>query len=76
MRDAEVKAIPQKADVFGIYFSKLGRIAHVGFIQEWGSRIVITVEGNTNDQGSREGTCVASKRRPTRTIYKVSRYIN
>ena len=76
IRDGYNKSIPQKADVFGIYFGNLGRIAHVGFIHEWGSRLVITVEGNTNDQGSREGTRVAIKRRPTRTIYKVSRYIN
>jgi hypothetical protein len=75
-RDGTIKAIPQKADVFGIYFANLGRIAHVGFIHFWGSRLVETVEGNTNDAGSREGTRVASKRRPTRTIYKVSRYIN
>lgn len=75
-RDGQMTALPQKADVFGIYFANQGRIAHMGFIHVWGSRIVTTVEGNTNDQGSREGTRVAMKRRPTRTIYKVSRYIN
>lgn len=74
-RDDIMKAMPQKADVFGIYFSNLKRIAHVGFVNQWGSRIVTTVEGNTNDAGSREGTRVAMKRRATRTIYKVSRYI-
>lgn len=67
--------IPQKGDVFGIYYNNLQRIAHVGFIHQWGSNIVITVEGNTNDDGSREGNRVAMKRRPARTIYKVSRYI-
>ena len=67
--------IPQRGDVFGIYYGSLGRIAHVGFVHQWGDNIVITVEGNTNDDGSREGNRVAMKRRPARTIYKVSRYI-
>jgi len=37
--------------------------------------MVVTVEGNTNDDGSREGNRVAIKRRPIRTIYKVSRFV-
>jgi hypothetical protein len=76
IRNAYKKALPQKADLFGIYYSGPGRVCHVGFIEEWGDRMILTVEGNTNDAGSSEGTRVAMKRRPTRTIYKVSRYIN
>jgi len=75
-RDGNIKAYPDKADVFGIYFNNKNRIAHVGFVHYWGSRIVLTVEGNTNDEGSREGVRVAMKRRPARTIYKVARYID
>lgn len=74
-RDGEIKATPQQGDVFGIYFSSMKRIAHVGFIHQWDSRMVVTVEGNTNDDGSREGNRVAIKRRPIRTIYKVSRFV-
>ena len=66
---------PQQGDVFGLYYANLGRIAHVGFVHQWGDKIVITVEGNTNEDGSREGNRVAMKRRPIRTIYKVSRYV-
>jgi hypothetical protein len=66
---------PERGDVFGIYFTSLQRIAHVGFIHRWGDRLVTTVEGNTNDENSREGNRVAVRRRPTRTIYKVSRFI-
>ncbi len=36
---------PATADVFGIYFADLKRIAHVGFVDEWGDKYVITVEG-------------------------------
>ena len=67
---------PQKADVFGIYFSNKGRIAHVGFIDVWGNNsYCITVEGNTNDEGSREGDGVYRKRRLKSQIYKVSRFL-
>ncbi len=67
---------PLSGDVFGIYFNNLGRIAHVGFIHRYSDKISVTVEGNTNDTGSRTGDGVYLKRRPTRQIYKVSRYIN
>lgn len=69
--------IPVQADVFGIYFSSKGRIAHVGFIDQWAenSSFCITVEGNTNEAGSREGDGVYRKRRLKKQIYKVSRWI-
>jgi len=65
----------QTADVFGIYFSNKGRVAHVGFIDDQDGDYVITVEGNTNEAGSREGDGVYRKRRPKRTIYALSRYL-
>ena len=69
--------IPQTADVGGIFFADKGRIAHTFFIDEWppGSSTTITVEGNTNSQGSREGEGCYRKRRLKTQIYKVSRYI-
>jgi len=68
---------PQPADVGGLYFADKGRIAHTFFIDEWkeGSSNAITVEGNTNSQGSREGEGCYRKRRSKTQIYKVSRYI-
>jgi len=67
---------PERADVFGIYFANLGRIAHVGFIDEWKSgSYCMTVEGNTNDVGSREGDGVYRKRRLKSQIYKVSSWL-
>ena len=66
---------PLKADVFGIYFSDKGRIAHVGLVLEWGDKEVFTIEGNTNDAGSREGDGVYKKRRLKRQIYAVSCWI-
>lgn len=71
------KKPPDAADVVGIYFSNLGRIAHVGFINVWDddSNIVITVEGNTSGSGSREGDGVYRKRRLKRQICKISRWL-
>lgn len=67
---------PQQGDVFGIYYSNLKRVGHVGFIDEWPSgSYTITVEGNTNGVGSREGDGVYRKRRLKSQIYKVANWI-
>lgn len=68
--------LPLPGDVFGIYYTNKSRIAHVGFIHRYSDNITITVEGNTNDTGSREGDGVYMKRRPSRQLYKVASYIN
>ena len=71
------KMIPQPGDVFGIYFAKKKRIAHVGFIHQWtnGSGCV-TVEGNTNLEGSREGDGVYKKWRLKAQIHSISNWID
>jgi len=66
---------PQPGDVWGLYFPEKGRIAHVGFVSQWGDKYIITVEGNTNEAGSREGDGVYRKRRPRSSIYMVAKYI-
>lgn len=71
--------IPQTADVFGLYFQNLGRVAHVGFIDSWAEgQYCTTVEGNTSDantgNATREGGGVYKKRRLKRQIYIVSRW--
>lgn len=63
-------------DVFGLYFESKKRIAHVGFIDKQEGNYYITVEGNTNEAGSREGDGVYRKRRHIKTIYAISRWIN
>ena len=69
------KEPPQPGDVWGLYFPEKGRVAHVGFVDQWGAKYCITVEGNTNEAGSREGDGVYRKRRPVRSIYVVASYI-
>jgi hypothetical protein len=76
-RPGDRKLVPHKADVFGIYYAKDKRIGHVGFIDQWppNQDYAITVEGNTNNAGSREGDGVYRKRRLKQNIYKVSRWV-
>src|SRR5690606_41217094 len=66
---------PKKGDVFGIYFTSVERIAHAGFVDEWGDKYVVTVEGNTNEAGSREGDGVYRKRRLISSIYRVASWL-
>lgn len=66
---------PLPGDVIGIYFRKLKRIAHVGFWHQDAGAFVITVEGNTNDEGSREGNRVAKRRRLKKQIHSISNWI-
>jgi len=69
---------PRQADTFGIYSAKDKRISHIGFIDHWdtGDEYFISVEGNTNLAGSREGDGVYRKRRLKTAVYKVSRWIH
>lgn len=68
--------LPRTADIFGIYFADKKRIAHVGFVDVWEEKWVTTVEGNTNEEGSREGDGVYRKRRLVQSLYQVARYVN
>lgn len=74
-RDGKLAGRPQPGDVFGIWFPEKKRIAHVGFIDRWTDKIAYTVEGNTNQAGSREGDGVYRKIRLTRQLYAVTRFI-
>lgn len=69
------KIPPQPGDVLGLYYSNLGRIGHVGIVEDWGESWCVSVEGNTNEAGSRSGDGVYRKRRLTQSIYKVSRWV-
>lgn len=56
------------AMVFGIYFSHLKRIAHCGLVEGQDGDWLITIEGNTNRAGSREGDGVYRKRRHLKAV--------
>jgi len=66
---------PRAGDVFGIWFNTLGRVAHTGMIDQWKDGYAITVEGNTNTNGSNDGDGVYRKRRPIRSLYVVADWV-
>lgn len=70
------KREPQTGDVFMIWFEKLGRPAHIGFVDQWDKQWIATVEGNTNESGSREGDGVYKKRRLRKQVWAVSNFID
>ncbi|MBU0695426.1 MAG: peptidoglycan-binding protein [Bacteroidetes bacterium] len=61
--------------VFGIWFPELHRIAHVGFVADLQHDWVISIEGNSNADGSREGDGVYRKRRPLHLIYDLANWL-
>lgn len=60
--------------VFGIYFPKLNRVAHVGFVEAVKGDWLTTIEGNTSPDGGREGVGVFRRLRHKRSICKYSNW--
>lgn len=71
-----IKRLPRPGDVLMIWYAQLKRPAHIGFVERWQDTWVITVEGNTNADGSREGDGVYRKRRLQRQVWAVSNFID
>lgn len=67
--------IAQPGDVVGYYYGNLGRIGHIGFIEQVKDNCLITVEGNTGEDGGRNGDGVYRKRRMKRSIYAAANHI-
>ena len=66
----------ESGDVVTFFYSNLGRVGHTGFYVETDKNgYFITIEGNTNGNGSREGDGVYKKKRTPDKVYAVSRYI-
>jgi hypothetical protein len=57
---------PQKGDIFIMDFGK--GLGHTGIVEKVDQTFIYTIEGNTNDSGSREGIMVCRKQRPRTKI--------
>lgn len=68
--------LPPVQDIlaFGLWYQNLNRIGHTGIITNYQGNTAITIEGNTNGSGSRDGDGVHQKIRPINTIYVISSY--
>lgn len=66
---------PRAGDVFVLFYPSLKRVGHTGFYDyTLNSKIYSTVEGNTNEAGSREGDGVYRKYRSFNATYGISRW--
>lgn len=65
----------QKGQVFGLYFESKGRVAHVGMLISETKFSYVTIEGNTNNGGSRDGDGCYKMIRNKRTIYVISDHV-
>lgn len=67
---------PVPADVFSIWNRYMKRIGHVGLIESVSpsGNVIITIEGNTNSMGNREGSGVCRLTRPMKSIYSYARW--
>lgn len=63
------------ADVLGIYFSSKKRIAHVGLVEKIEGDWCVSIEANTNVEGSNEGDGVYRKRRHLKMIYRIADWV-
>ncbi|HEX2038801.1 MAG TPA: CHAP domain-containing protein [Acidimicrobiales bacterium] len=72
-RNAEqLFAKPKAGDVFYVYHPKKGRYGHCGFVKAVDGNRIVTIEGNSNSEGSAEGHSVVSLKRTwagTRTVF-------
>ncbi len=63
--------------LFLLHYKRLGRVGHVGFIEGLDPKnpgCVLTIEGNSNDDGVREGYEVCRRSRRIRDLYAVISY--
>ena len=65
----------KEGQVFGLYFESKGRVAHEGMLVSETKFSYVTIEGNTNDGGSRDGDGCYKMIRNKRTIYVISDHV-
>jgi hypothetical protein len=63
---------PQEGDIFIMDFRN--GLGHTGIVYKIDDNFIYTIEGNTNDSGSREGIMVCFKQRPRTKIKGYLRY--
>lgn len=70
------KMKPKYGDLIGIWFPEKKRLAHIGFYDNEDNKYYYSVEGNTNQAGSREGDGVYIKRRVKGQVHSISNWID
>lgn len=68
--------LPKVGDIFAKYYPTAGRYGHVGFVTGVEGNRIRTIEGNTNEGGSREGYGVFERTRQVTDQYCFIRWID
>lgn len=70
------KEAVRPGDVFSVWNQYIKRIGHVGIVEQMvpSGKFVVTIEGNTNGRGSRDGGGVCRLTRPIKQIYNFARW--
>jgi len=63
---------PKPGDIFIMNYGR--GLGHTGIVVKTDANFIYTIEGNTNDSGSREGVMVCYKQRPKKKITGYLRY--
>lgn len=73
---SSIVSSPTPGDVFSVWNRYLNRIGHVGLVElvTPSGNAIVTIEGNTNGTGSREGSGVCRLTRPRKQIYSFARW--
>jgi hypothetical protein len=63
-------------DVFSVWNKYIKRIGHVGIVEQVlpSGKFIVTIEGNTNGRGSRDGGGVCRLTRPIKQIHSFARW--
>jgi hypothetical protein len=67
-----MRRISEDGMTFCLWYANLNRIGHVGLITGEDEKYLWTVEGNTSESGSREGTTVKRRKRLKSTIWTIN----
>jgi hypothetical protein len=71
---------PLPGDPWGIYFPSKGRVAHTGLVEQWGERVVTTIEANTSPSATtgdqRNGDGFWRKKRLRNQLFSAKDWIN
>lgn len=75
-RTGDPHGLVRPGDVVGFYSASLKRMAHMGILESETSAYFITIEGNTNGAGSRNGDGVYRKKRLRSQTRAVARWVD
>ena len=76
MKGDDPKGVIESGDTFGLYYSNLKRIGHIGIVERIDNGWIYTIEGNTGSDQGRDGDVVRRHRRSIKQVSVISNWID